>query len=77
MSVLLSVEGVGSNLLILEESMDECRDISGIASVWKETKCICKGWNIADDVREVMWHILVGRILCCREGEKMNEMQCL
>ena len=32
--------------------------------------------NVADDVREVMWHILVGYVLCCRVGEKVNEMQC-
>jgi hypothetical protein len=55
--------------------MDECRDVSEIASVWKSTKCSCKGWNMEDDVREVMWHILLGIILCCWEKEKMNEMQ--
>ncbi len=67
----------GSNLLILEENLNKCRDVSEIASVWKILKCSCKGWNVVDDVREVMWHILVGSILCCWDGEKMNEMQCL
>ena len=47
--------------------MDECTDVSEISSLW----------NIVDDVREVMWYFLVGSILCCWEGEKMNEMQCL
>jgi hypothetical protein len=36
---------------------------------------VTNGWNIADDVREVMWHILVRSILCCRAGEEMDEIQ--
>ena len=78
MAVFLSVKGVGNNLLNFEECMDgECRDVFEVASVQEKTKCSCKGWNFADDVREVTWHILVECIFCCRAGEKMNEMQCL
>ena len=35
LAALSLVEGVGSNLLVLEESVNECRDVSEITSVGK------------------------------------------